>query len=54
MVDSCKYNISGFLVCSATTGGILDRAIQAEESKHGDFLRLVRELWIGSSWLSVF
>ncbi|KAF3597525.1 hypothetical protein DY000_02027389 [Brassica cretica] len=25
---------------SATPGGILDRAIQAEESKHGDFLRL--------------
>lgn len=29
---------------SATPGGILDRAIQAEESKHGDFLRLVRLL----------
>ena len=28
---------------SATPGGILDRAIQAEESKHGDFLRLVKE-----------
>lgn len=30
------------MCCSATPGGILDRAIQAEESKHGDFLRLVR------------
>jgi hypothetical protein len=26
---------------SATNGGILDRAIEAEDSKHGDFLRLV-------------
>jgi hypothetical protein len=25
---------------SATTGGILDRAIEAEDRKHGDFLRL--------------
>jgi hypothetical protein len=26
---------------SATSGGILDRAIEAEDQKHGDFLRLV-------------
>lgn len=49
---------------SSTPGGILDRAIQAEERKHGDFLRLVRLLrvmvrlnfyllWTGSR-LSVF
>ncbi|XP_074281886.1 putative beta-1,3-galactosyltransferase 3 isoform X5 [Silene latifolia] len=25
---------------SATAGGILDRAIEAEDQKHGDFLRL--------------
>lgn len=31
---------------SATPGGILDRAIQAEESKHGDFLRLVSFLCV--------
>lgn len=30
-----------FLVTSATSGGILDRAIEAEDKKHGDFLRLV-------------
>lgn len=29
------------VVISATSGGILDRAIEAEEQKHGDFLRLV-------------
>lgn len=28
-------------VDSATSGGILDRAIEAEDKKHGDFLRLV-------------
>jgi hypothetical protein len=26
---------------SATSGGILDKAIDAEDRKHGDFLRLV-------------
>lgn len=26
---------------SATSGGILDRAIEVEDKKHGDFLRLV-------------
>lgn len=26
---------------SATSGGILDRAIEAEDKKHGDFMRLV-------------
>lgn len=30
-----------FLMNSATSGGILDRAIEAEDKKHGDFLRLV-------------
>lgn len=32
--------------CSATPGGILDRAIEAEDAQHSDFLRLVR--WL--SW----
>lgn len=27
---------------SATTGGVLDRAIDAEDEEHRDFLRLVR------------
>jgi hypothetical protein len=31
---------------SATNGGILDRAIEAEDSKHGDFLRLVKIICI--------
>lgn len=26
---------------SATSGGILDKAIEAEDRKHGDFMRLV-------------
>lgn len=30
-----------FLVISATPGGILDKAIEAEDKMHGDFLRLV-------------
>ena len=30
---------------SATPGSILDRAIDAEESQHGDFLRLVSEIY---------
>lgn len=29
-----------YFIFSATSGGILDRAIEAEEKKHGDFLRL--------------
>lgn len=32
--------MNSLFLCSATSGGILDRAIEAEESKHGDFLRL--------------
>lgn len=28
-------------VSSSTSGGILDKSIEAEEKKHGDFLRLV-------------
>ena len=31
---------------SATSGGILDRAIEAEDRKHGDFLRLVMILFV--------
>ncbi|RZS08436.1 hypothetical protein BHM03_00039431 [Ensete ventricosum] len=31
-----------FLPSAATSGGILDRAVEAEDKKHGDFLRLVR------------
>jgi hypothetical protein len=31
-------------ICSATSGGILDRAIDAEDRKHGDFMRLVNFL----------
>lgn len=31
----------GCWITSATAGGILDRAIEAEDKKHGDFLRLV-------------
>jgi hypothetical protein len=27
---------------SAISGGIVDRAIEAEDKKHGDFMRLVR------------
>lgn len=27
--------------CSATSGGILDRAIEAEDREHGDIMRLV-------------
>lgn len=30
-----------FSIISATVGGILDRAIEAEDRKHGDLLRLV-------------
>jgi hypothetical protein len=33
------------MLSSATSGGILDRAIEAEDKKHGDFLRLVRLLF---------
>lgn len=35
------YMVPLFFVTSATSGGILDRAIEAEDKKHGDFLRLV-------------
>lgn len=28
-------------ISSSTPGGILDRAIEAEDKRHGDFLRLV-------------
>ncbi|XP_062091873.1 uncharacterized protein LOC133797816 [Humulus lupulus] len=29
-----------FSCCCATSGGILDRAVEAEDKKHGDILRL--------------
>lgn len=32
---------SFFALLSATSGGILDRAVAAEDRKHGDILRLV-------------
>lgn len=32
---------------SATSGGILDKAIEAEENQHGDFLRLVMSMFSG-------
>lgn len=31
-------------IASATSGGILDRAVEAEDKKHGDILRLVKPL----------
>lgn len=34
--------ILGVEHCSATTGGVLDHAIDAEDEEHQDFLRLVR------------
>lgn len=33
--------VCSLIFYSATAGGILDRAIEAEDRKHGDFLRLV-------------
>lgn len=48
-LSSILYNLShsfdkilGVEHCSATTGGVLDRAIDAEDEEHQDFLRLVR------------
>jgi hypothetical protein len=38
--DSILYPIA-YSVSSATSGGILDRAVEAEDKKHGDLLRLV-------------
>lgn len=35
------FPLSGPSAASATSGGILDRAIEAEDKRHGDFLRLV-------------
>ncbi|PHU22291.1 putative beta-1,3-galactosyltransferase 3 [Capsicum chinense] len=36
-----KGTVMQFVIgCSATSGGILDKAIEAEENQHGDFLRL--------------
>ena len=29
------------MLCSAISGGIVDRAIEAEDRKHGDFMRIV-------------
>ena len=38
---------------SASPGGILDRAVDAEEAQHKDFLRLVNDLfgYILQTWL---
>ena len=38
--DLILYPVT-YYVASATSGGILDRAIEAEDKKHGDLLRLV-------------
>jgi hypothetical protein len=35
-----KFSLNG-IFHSSTAGGILDKAIEAEEMVHGDFLRLV-------------
>ena len=43
VVSTC--NASDAYLCfsfSAISGGIVDRAIEAEDKKHGDFMRLVR------------
>lgn len=42
MLVLTKYLLLIFLVISATAGGVLDRAIDAEDEQHKDFLRLVR------------
>lgn len=34
-------NSNSIALISATSGGILDKAIEAEDRKHGDFMRLV-------------
>jgi hypothetical protein len=39
------------VICSAIAGGIVDRAIAAEDRKHGDFMRLVS--FISSDLLTV-
>lgn len=41
-----KWVISFLSLFSATSGGILDRAIEAEDQKHGDLLRLVILSWL--------
>lgn len=45
LVSEMNLLISDVLFChwlfSATAGGILDRSIEAEDKKHGDFMRLV-------------
>lgn len=38
----------GHLVASASSGGILDRTIEAEDKKHGDLLRLVLPFCLAS------
>ena len=40
------------MVASATSGGILDKAIEAEDRRHGDFLRLVELFSFFSYFLS--
>lgn len=41
MLVLTKYLLLNFVVISATAGGVLDRAIGAEDEQHKDFLRLV-------------
>lgn len=35
------FSLFVYSIASATSGGILDRAVEAEDKKHGDLLRLV-------------
>jgi hypothetical protein len=35
------HNIIVHMLCSAIAGGIIDRAIEAEDRKHGDFMKIV-------------
>lgn len=37
----CKYWLKFIFLFSATPGGVLDRAVDAEDEQHKDFLRLV-------------
>lgn len=41
--SSNSFNVV-FMLHSATLGGILDRAIEAEDQKHGDIMRLVKTI----------
>ncbi|RRT36805.1 hypothetical protein B296_00055825 [Ensete ventricosum] len=39
-ISSTEFQIHRKLYSNATSGGILDKAIEAEHRKHGDFMRL--------------